>query len=172
MTNVAHRALIALGANLGDASETLRAALAALDASSSTHLLRSSGFFATSPVDSSGPDYVNAVAAVETTLDPETLLECLQKIENDFGRVRPAGVRNAPRTLDLDLLLYEGEVRDTARLAIPHPRMQERLFVLVPWLDVEPDARLPDGRFVRDVVEQIREADPSQRISRLTSPQA
>lgn len=164
------RALIALGANLGNAETTLDAALAALNASPGIRVMKTSGFFSTSPVDSSGPDYVNAVAALDTDLTPEALLERLLAIETEYGRVRPAGIVNAPRTLDLDLLLFEGEVRSTPRLTIPHPRMTGRLFVLVPWLDVEPDAYLPDGRTVAEAAEAVRAADPSQHIRRISQP--
>ena len=126
------RAWISLGANLGRPQATLTAAAKALEQSEGIAHLRLSSFYSTSPVDSSGPDYVNAAAAVDTNCSPEALLKLLQRIEYAHGRVRPAGVRNAPRTLDLDLLAYEGEVRSTDGLTLPHPRMNERLFVLVP----------------------------------------
>lgn len=158
------RASVGLGANLGDAAQTLREAIDAVGRLEGVRLVRASRFYATSPVDADGPDYVNAVALLETTLSPEALLRNLQVTEQAFGRVRPKGVVNAPRTLDLDLLWMDGEVRETAFLTLPHPRMTERLFVLVPWLDVEPEAVLSDGRSVREVAEAVRVADPSQRI--------
>ncbi len=158
------RALVGLGANLGDAAGTLREALKAIGRIEGVMNVKASRFYATSPVDAGGPDYVNAVALLETTLTPEVLLCELQAIEKAFGRVRPKGVVNAPRTMDLDLLRMDGETRETEVLTLPHPRMTGRLFVLVPWLDVEPDAMLSDGRSVRDAVEALRASDPSQQI--------
>lgn len=163
-TRTPRRALVGLGANLGDAAGTLREALKAIGRIEGVMNVKASRFYATSPVDAGGPDYVNAVALLETTLTPEVLLCELQAIEKAFGRVRPKGVVNAPRTMDLDLLRMDGETRETEVLTLPHPRMTGRLFVLVPWLDVEPDAMLPDGRSVRDAVEALRASDPSQQI--------
>lgn len=161
------RAWISLGANLGRPREALEAAVEALRAHPGIRSVRVSSFYGTSPVDSSGPDYVNAAAAVETTLEPEALLDLLQAIENAHGRVRPAGIHNAPRTLDLDLLAYEGEVRSTARLTLPHPRMNERLFVLVPLVEIEPEWRLPSGESAVAAAARIRVQDPSQIIHKL-----
>ena len=132
-----------------------------------TKLLAQSSFYSTSPVDSSGPDYVNAVALLETKLEPEPLLKALQRIENAHGRVRPAGVHNAPRTLDLDLLEYEGAVLTTAFLTLPHPRMTSRLFVLVPLAEILPNWRSPDGVPIAAMIEAVRRTDPSQQIRRL-----
>jgi 2-amino-4-hydroxy-6-hydroxymethyldihydropteridine diphosphokinase len=129
-------AYVALGANLGDAEKALREALAALNKLDGTRLLRASSLYRTAPVASSGPDYLNAVAEVATTLTAPGLLDALQAIEQAAGRERP--FRNAPRTLDLDLLLY-GEARiDSLRLTVPHPRMRERAFVLVPLAEIAP----------------------------------
>ena len=158
------RALIGLGANLGDPKSALCAALQEIAALPETKLLAESSFYATSPVDSSGPDYVNAVALLETTLSPEALLTQLQRIENAHGRVRPAGVHNAPRTLDLDLLDYEGVKQQTAFLTLPHPRMTERLFVLVPLSEILPQWRTADGRGVEALIESVKTADASQQI--------
>ena len=126
------RALVGLGANLGDAAGTLREALKAIGRIEGVMNVKASRFYATSPVDAGGPDYVNAVALLETTPTPEVLLCELQAIEKAFGRVRPKGVVNAPRTMDLDLLRMDGETRETEVLTLPHPRMTGRLFVLVP----------------------------------------
>ena len=93
-------AYIALGANLGDPVNTLKAAIHAIEQTSGIELRKCSSFYRTAPIDSSGPDYVNAVIEVRTTLQAEALLEQLLRIESDYGRVRPAGVHNAPRTLD------------------------------------------------------------------------
>jgi len=137
------RAFVALGANLGDPQGALRVALHDLAAVEGVTVMATSSFYRTAPIESSGPDYVNAVAAVETTLPPLAFLHALQAIENAHGRVRPAGVVNAPRTLDLDLLLYGEDVIATPELTVPHPRMHQRAFVLVPLLEIAPDASIP-----------------------------
>lgn len=128
---------VALGANLGDAAQALRDALHHLDNTPGIRLLKASSLYRTAPIDSSGPDYLNAVAEVSTTLTAPALLAALQAIELAHGRERP--YRNAPRTLDLDLLLYgEGRI-ESPDLTVPHPRMWERAFVLVPLNEVAPD---------------------------------
>ncbi len=129
-------AFVALGANLGDAAQALRGALKALNETPGIRVARASSVYRTAPVESSGPDYLNAVAEVSTTLTAPALLDALQAIEQQAGRERP--YRNAPRTLDLDLLLF-GEARiDSPRLTVPHPRMWERAFVLVPLAEIAP----------------------------------
>lgn len=133
-------ACIALGANLGDAAQALRDALAALDAHPGVRVLRTSGFYRTAPVDAGGPDFINAVALVATTLTAPNLLAALQAIEQAAGRLRP--YRNAPRTLDLDLLTYGTARIDSPALTVPHPRMMDRAFVLVPLREVLPE-RVP-----------------------------
>ena len=130
-------AYVALGANLGDAVQALRDALKALNQTPDIRLTRSSRLYRTAPIDSSGPDYLNAVAEVRTTLTAPALLTALQSIENAAGRERP--YRNAPRTLDLDLLLYGSARIDSPTLTVPHPRMWERAFVLVPMAEVAPE---------------------------------
>jgi len=137
------RAYVGLGGNLGDAVTTLRLVLDTLQTMPGIHACTSSPFYRTAPIDSSGPDYVNAVAAIDTTLEPLSLLDTLQSLENQHGRERP--YRNAPRTLDLDLLLYGDLILDTPRLTVPHPRMQERAFVLAPLHDLAPDLVIPAG---------------------------
>lgn len=134
---------IGLGANLGQARETLQQALQQLQAQPGIQQLEASGFYSSAPVDSSGPDYVNAVARVQTTLQPLQLLDLLQRIEQEHGRKRP--YRNAPRTLDLDLLLYGSETINHARLIIPHPRMHQRAFVLKPLQELAPALQLDQG---------------------------
>ena len=128
---------IALGANLGDAPATLRRALAAIAALPGTRLVRSSSLYHTAPIDSSGPDYTNAVAEVLTTLHAPALLAALQQIELAAGRERP--YHNAPRTLDLDILLYGDASIHSPHLQVPHPRMGERAFVLVPLAEIAPE---------------------------------
>ena len=129
-------AWIGLGANLGDGEAALRAAVRALAALPGTRLSRLSPLYRSAPIDAGGPDYWNAVAEIATPLAPQALLAALQAIENGAGRERP--YRNAPRTLDLDVLLY-GSVRiETPDLTVPHPRMFERAFVLRPLADIAP----------------------------------
>ena len=123
-------AYVALGANLGDAVQTLRDALRALEGLPGTRLVQASSLYRTAPIDSSGPDYINAVAEVRTALTAPDLLQALQGIESAAGRERP--YHNAPRTLDLDVLLYGSATIDSPHLTVPHPRMWVRAFVLVP----------------------------------------
>ncbi|SHH53101.1 2-amino-4-hydroxy-6-hydroxymethyldihydropteridine diphosphokinase [Massilia sp. CF038] len=134
-------AYIGIGANLGDASANVDDALARLAALNGCTLLASSAKYCTAPIDSSGDDYINAVASIDTTLSAPALLDALHGIELAHGRERP--YRNAPRTLDLDILLYGDEQIDQPHLHIPHPRMLERAFVLVPLLEIAPDVTVP-----------------------------
>lgn len=127
---------VALGANLGDAAQSLRDALRRLQHTPGLQLIKASSLYRTAPVESSGPDYLNAVAEVATTLTAPDLLVALQAIENAAGRERP--YRNAPRTLDLDLLLYGDARINSPHLTVPHPRMWARAFVLVPLAEVAP----------------------------------
>ncbi len=137
-----HRAYLGLGANLGDPAAQLRAVLAALGGTPDTTLLRTSSLYASAPVDAPGQaDYVNAVVLLETALAPLDLLGLLRKLETDHGRVR--SVRNAPRTLDLDLLLYDNDSLNLPELTIPHPRLHLRRFVLEPLLEVAPGIHIP-----------------------------
>lgn len=135
--------VIGLGANLGDPKAMLEAVLEELKNIPQTELVRASPFYRTAPVESSGPDYVNAVAVCSTRLAPEAFLDALQRLENIHGRVRPVGVVNAPRTLDLDVLLWGEAVIQTPRLTVPHRRMHLRAFVLRPLLDVLPACVIP-----------------------------
>lgn len=134
-------AYIGIGGNLGDARATVEQAVARLAGLPHSRLLQASSLYRTAPVDSSGDDYVNAVARISTTLSPLDLLHALQRIELDHGRERP--YRNAPRTLDLDLLLYGEQRIDSAELCVPHPRMAQRAFVLAPLLEIAPAIAIP-----------------------------
>ena len=130
---------IGLGANLGEPAAHLRTALAGIGALKGTRVQRVSPLYRSAPVDAGGPDYLNAVAQICTLLAPQPLLEGLQALEQAAGRERP--YRNAPRTLDLDILLWgaDGAGRiDTPSLTVPHPRLQERAFVLRPLSDLAP----------------------------------
>lgn len=135
------QACIGLGANLGDARATVLAAWQALAAVPGCRQVACSSLYRTAPVDATGPDFINAVAVLETTLTPEALLTELQAIELRFGRERP--YRNAPRTLDLDLLAMGTELRDSPKLTLPHPRLHHRAFALVPLAEVAPALVLP-----------------------------
>ena len=130
-------AFVGLGANLGDAQAALQGALAGIDRLPGTRLVRSSRIYRSAPVDAGGPDYLNAVAQVETRLDAHALLRALQSLELAAGRERP--YRNAPRTLDLDLLLYGSARIESATLDVPHPRLRERAFVLLPLAELAPE---------------------------------
>ncbi len=130
------RAYIGLGANLGDSAATLRTVLAELANANGIQAVTASPFYRSAPVDATGPDFINAVAALDTTLAPLALLDLLQALEQRHGRERP--YRNAPRTLDLDLLLHGDTVLAHERLTLPHPRMQLRAFVLQPLRDLAP----------------------------------
>jgi 2-amino-4-hydroxy-6-hydroxymethyldihydropteridine diphosphokinase len=133
-------AYIALGANLGDAATTVRASMQAIGRLPQVELLHCSSLYRTVPLDADGPDYVNAVVAVRTTTTAHDLLAALQQLEQAALRERP--YRHAPRTLDLDLLLYgDGTIR-SATLELPHPRMDGRAFVLVPLAQIAPE-RVP-----------------------------
>ena len=132
------RTFVGIGANLDNPEAGVRRAIDALAALPLTRMIRASSLYRTAPVGYlDQPDFVNAVAELETGLAPEGLLRQLLSIEQDFGRVR--SVRNAPRTLDLDLLLYGNRQMRSAQLTLPHPRMSERAFVLVPMAEIAPD---------------------------------
>ncbi|ANY15119.1 2-amino-4-hydroxy-6-hydroxymethyldihydropteridine diphosphokinase [Bordetella pseudohinzii] len=158
---MSQRAYVGLGANLGDGAATLRAVLAEIAALPGVRACRASPFYRSAPVQASGPDFINAVAELDTTLAPLELLDALQALELRHGRERP--YKNAPRTLDLDLLLYDGQRMDTPRLTLPHPRLHERAFVLYPLRDLAPGLQLPQGSYADllraagdQAIEQIR----------------
>jgi len=129
-------AYVALGANLGDARASVLAAVDALGKLPGTRLLRASSLYRTAPLQASGPDFINAVVALQTTLSAPELLIQLQQLEHAQGRQRP--YVNAPRTLDLDIVLFGDAVIDSPDLQVPHPRMLQRAFVLVPLAEIAP----------------------------------
>jgi len=133
-----HTAYVGLGANLGEPHATLTAALAALAVTPGISTCTASSVYRSAPVDADGPDYVNAVARLTTTLTPLALLDTLQALEHHHGRLRP--YRHAPRTLDLDLILYDTLTLTHPRLMLPHPRAHERAFVLAPLLEIAKQA--------------------------------
>lgn len=149
---------IGLGANLGDCAQALWEALCALHKLPGTQVLQASSLYRSAPIDSSGPDYLNAVAKIATTLAPEALLQALQRIELAARRERP--YRNAPRTLDLDILWFGNEHIATATLTVPHPRIYERAFVLCPFAELAPQHVTP---------EQLQTVQ-NQRIQRTEDP--
>jgi 2-amino-4-hydroxy-6-hydroxymethyldihydropteridine diphosphokinase len=134
-------AYVGIGSNLGDARAHVQHALAQLDQLDDTTLTAQSSLFRSAPVDAGGDDYVNAVARLETALDAQELLRQLQALEQAAGRERP--YVNAPRTLDLDLLLYGRQRISSASLTVPHPRMAQRAFVLIPLLQIDPLLEIP-----------------------------
>lgn len=144
-------ACIGLGANLGDAEATVRAAIAALDRLPSTRLLAASRLYRTPAWGNEDqPPFVNAAATVATALPAPALLAELLRTEQRFGRTRTPGERWGPRSLDLDLLLYGEQVIDLPGLQVPHPYLHERAFVLLPLAEIAADARIPGHGTVRD----------------------
>jgi 2-amino-4-hydroxy-6-hydroxymethyldihydropteridine diphosphokinase len=135
------RVFVGLGANLGDARATLEHAMDALAALPQTQLVAQSSLYRTAPVQANGPDFINAVVELQTALQPLPLLQALHAIESAHGRERP--YRNAPRTLDLDLLLFGQRVLQLPGLEVPHPRLQQRAFVLQPLLELAPQLAHP-----------------------------
>lgn len=145
-------AYVALGANLGDPIETVKLAEEALKALPRSKVLALSSLYRTAPVGlHDQPDFINAVAAVDTELAPGELLDELFAIEARFGRQR--SVRNAPRTLDLDLLLHGDAVSDDPQVTLPHPRMHERAFVLMPLHEIAPALSIPGHGAVADLLQ-------------------
>jgi 2-amino-4-hydroxy-6-hydroxymethyldihydropteridine diphosphokinase len=137
-----HTAFIALGSNLGDPESKVRQGIAALAELPQAQLVAASSLYRSAPLGHAGqPDFVNAVAQLSTGLAPQALLAALLAIEQRFGRER--SFRNAPRTLDLDLLLYDAQSIAEPGLALPHPRMHERAFVLAPLLEIAPACVIP-----------------------------
>lgn len=138
------RAAVGLGANLGDAAASVRAAIQALETLPGTRLVAASRLYRSAAWGvTAQPEFVNAVAVVDTSLSPRELLDGLLAIERRFGRTRVVGERWGPRTLDLDLLLFGDERMDATGLQVPHPHLHERAFALLPLLEVWPDARIP-----------------------------
>jgi 2-amino-4-hydroxy-6-hydroxymethyldihydropteridine diphosphokinase len=146
-------AFIGLGANLGDARATVLLALGRLQDLPTTALLAVSSLHLTKPWEACGPDFWNAVAKVSTALSPQRLLEELQAIEAEFGRKRP--FKNAPRSLDLDLLLHGNQRLGTPVLTLPHPRMHERSFVLLPLLEIAPEIAIDGHGSAKDCLGKI-----------------
>jgi len=136
------RAFIGFGGNIGDTRQLITDAIVCLALRSELQILAKSCFYQSAPVEATGNDYINAVIEIETELTPYGLLHVCQAIETEFGRERPYS--NAPRTLDLDILSFEGVTQNETELILPHPRIIERSFVLLPLLEIAPNFFLPD----------------------------
>jgi 2-amino-4-hydroxy-6-hydroxymethyldihydropteridine diphosphokinase len=148
------RAVLSIGSNLGDRSVNLQGALDALADTPEVWVTGISPVYETAPVDSpeDAEDYLNAVILIDTTLSAPTLLDRALAIESAYGRER--GEPNAPRTLDVDLIVVGDRRADTDELQLPHPRAGERAFVLVPWFDLEPDAEIPGLGPIAELLEK------------------
>ena len=146
-----NRCYVGLGSNLENPRQQVASALQELQQITSTSLLSSSSLYRSDPVGPTGqPDYINAVALLETSLQPETLLDQLQLIEEQHQRVRHT--HWGPRTLDLDIILFGNQSIQSTRLTVPHPFAKERNFVLWPLYEVSPDLIFPDGRSISDLL--------------------
>lgn len=162
-------AVIALGSNLQNPQQQIQAAVAALTALPQLERVRVSSLYCSAPVGyRAQPDFINAVLLVETNLTAVALLAVLQAIENRFGRVRH--FRNAPRTLDLDIIDYAGQTCDTPDLQLPHPRAHERLFVMAPLAEVAPDYPLGSHGSAAALARALAAAAPDGAVQKLSPP--
>ncbi|EET46070.1 2-amino-4-hydroxy-6-hydroxymethyldihydropteridine diphosphokinase [Neisseria sicca ATCC 29256] len=151
-----HFAVIALGSNLAEPARQVRAALSAMEAHPQIQIEKTSSLYVTAPVGyDDQPDFVNAVCSVRTSLDGVSLLAVLNRIEADFGRERT--FRNAPRTLDLDIIDFDGISSDDPHLTLPHPRAHERSFVMKPLAEILPDFVLGGHGRVADLAAALGE---------------
>lgn len=156
-------AYIGIGANIGDARQALKDAIVCLAQQVGITVVAKSSFYRTAPVDADGDDYFNAVVKVETPFTASQLLRICHHIEDQFGRERP--FRNAPRTLDLDLLLFSTDIIDSEPLTVPHPRITERAFVLVPLVELDAELVIPGRGRAADHLPGVRD----QRIEKFSS---
>ncbi|MBF0803076.1 MULTISPECIES: 2-amino-4-hydroxy-6-hydroxymethyldihydropteridine diphosphokinase [Neisseria] len=151
---ISNTAVIALGSNLNNPKQQIKTALQIIAGHPQIELLRTSSLYITAPVGyADQPDFINAVCIVSTRLDAEQLLAVLNSIESSFGRER--SFRNAPRTLDLDIIDYNGESGSTPCLTLPHPRAHERSFVMRPLAEIAPDFRLGNHGRAADLAERL-----------------
>ncbi len=158
------RAVLALGSNLGDRLSNLQGAVDTLGETPDLFLVAGSPVYESSPVDSpvqDADDFLNAVLLVDTTLPADVLLERCLAVEDAYSRER--GERNAPRTLDIDLIVLGDKVLDEPELSVPHPRAHERAFVLQPWYDVDPGGQLPGHGPIRDLLRKVDVSDLTRR---------
>ena len=162
MTKLSRRVALALGSNQGNRLETLQGAVDALAETDGVEIAAVSGVFETDPGGGpQQPDYLNAVVVVLTSLAARELLGRAQEIEQRFGRVR--GDRWGPRTLDVDIVAVGDELVDEPDLVVPHPRAAERAFVLLPWLDADPDAALPGSGSIADLLTGLKTSGVRRR---------
>ena len=155
------RAFIGFGGNIGDTRQIITDAIVCLALRSELQILAKSCFYQSAPLEATGDDYINAVIEIETQLSPYGLLHVCQAVEQEFGRERPYA--NAPRTIDLDILSFEGVSQTDTELTIPHPRIIERSFVLLPLLEIAPDFFLPNWGELKAYLPKVAD----QRIEKL-----
>ena len=150
------RAVLSIGSNLGERRNNLQGAVDSLSDTPEVWVTAVSPVYETVPVDApeGSKDFLNAIVLLDTSLSARTLLERALAVESAYGR-EPGGERNAPRTLDVDLIVLGDRQADDDDLVLPHPRAGERAFVLVPWFDVEPDAEIPGVGLVAELVEKV-----------------
>jgi 2-amino-4-hydroxy-6-hydroxymethyldihydropteridine diphosphokinase len=151
------RAVLSIGSNLGDRTVNLQGAVDSLSDTPEVWVTAVSAVYETTPVDSpeGAKDYLNAIVLLDTTLSAPTLLDRALAIESAYGRERREDVRNAPRTLDVDLIVVGDRRADEETLKLPHPRAAQRAFVLVPWHDLEPEAEIPGVGKIAELLEQV-----------------
>ena len=154
-------AFIGLGGNIGDVKQLIKDAIVCLAQRPELKVITRSCMYKSAPVDAEGNDFVNAVISLETEIPPLELLYICQEIELQFGRER--SYKNAPRTLDLDILTYDSISMSEANLTIPHPRMTERAFVLLPLLEISPDLELPNLGKISEYLKEVSH----QRIEKI-----
>lgn len=165
-----HRAYVGLGSNLGDRDAHLRAAVSAMQRLPGTRIIAESSIYVSAPMgtDDVQSDYYNAIVELDTKLAPHALLDALQRIEQRAGRIRVAERRYAARTLDLDILLCDDLIVDEQGLQLPHPRLADRAFVLLPLVEIAPDCVVPGLGPARMLLPRVA----GQRIARIPSPLA
>jgi len=157
------QAVLALGSNLGERLNRLQSAVAALEDTPEVTIVAISSVYETEPVDTppGSGQFLNAVVLIDTTLTVHTLLDRALAIEDAFGRERSE--KGAPRTLDVDLLVVGQRVCDDEQLKLPHPRAHERGFVLVPWLEIDPEGEIPGRGFVADLIGDVDTSGVTKR---------
>ena len=154
-------AFIGLGGNIGDAKQLIKDAIICLAQRPELRVKTRSCMYKSAPVEATGNDFINAVISIETSISPKELLNICLEVENQFGRERP--FLNAPRTLDLDLLIYDQMEMADEHLTIPHPRLTQRAFVLLPLLEISPDLTLPNLGKLSQYLQQVQH----QRIEKV-----
>ena len=155
------KVFLGLGGNIGDVKQTLKDAIVCLAQNPHIKVINRSCFYQSSPLDAQGDDFINNVVGIRTDLSPENLLKVCQTIEYEFGRERP--YKNAPRTLDIDILIYDELQKNTQELTLPHPRLGDRLFVLVPLLELEPHIVIHPWGPLKNLPDQLS----SQKITKM-----